>query len=1271
MKIHLLNIKKSLNKAYQKERVSRSRIDLLKKNLKELFNKINEDESEEHLKNIVSDFLKDSWYKEINEINTKDRKDLVIHTGKSTKESVGVILEVKRPSNKTEMISELRPNTKSMHELILYYFRERSDFFNIDIKYLIITNIYEWFIFDANWFEVNIFRNNRLRKEYDSWKISGKDTKFFYENIARPFLEDIEDPIHCTYFDLKDYTNHIKSNNEAADNRLIDLYKILSPEHLLKLPFANDSNTLDKKFYTEFLYLLGLEEVNDGAKKLIRRKDAPINASLLENTINKLSERDSLFNLSNSSSFGDNRSEQLFNLGLELCITWVNRLLFLKLLEAQLVKYHKGDRSYLFLNSLKVFDFDELGNLFFQVLAEVPSKRREDLAVKFEKVPYLNSSLFERTDLERKALDIGNLDNRLQFPLYANTVLKDASGRRKTGTLTTLQYLFEFLDAFDFTSEGAAEIQEENKNLINASVLGLIFEKINGYKEGSFFTPGFVTMYMAKEAIQQIVIQKFNQQKGWMCNSIEALYNRINDKQEANAIVNSITICDPAVGSGHFLVSALNELIAIKSELKILIDRSGKTLRDYEVEVINDELIVSDEEGHIFEYNPKNKESQRVQEALFHEKEILIENCLFGVDINPNSVKICRLRLWIELLKNSYYTERSNFRELETLPNIDINIKCGNSIVSRFSIQANIGKAPKSLKENIETYKTLVRKYKVSKVKEEKKEIENLIDEIKKDFRSEISKNDPLFRKLNKSTTELYSKYTSVQLFESNLTNDQKKDKKSLETDISKLSTEIDAIKSNKIYENAFEWRFEFPEVLDEDGNYQGFDIIIGNPPYIPLESFSNAVRDYFKKKFTRFERKFESSVLFIDESYRVLKPSGLLAFIAPVTWQTGENYAKFRKFAINDLGIKQIINLPFNVFEDAYVDTGIYTFKKEATSGYEIYNYDKKARIKSLENIAFTEIDTHLILEPKYKIILNPFVNSLLINNAKRRFSQLGELTISTQGLSGSNFLPVTEVNKEKDFPYLNKGNVYNYHLDIQETFFTSLEDKPSLKPFYEARPKLLIRRIINRQDRLSVAFTKEKMVFKKDINPFIPIDPNFLPQYLLAVMASKLISYIYLSLSSIASKDDFRQTTLAELREVPIPAIAINEQTPFANLAGYILHINTITDRKINEYVPNEHLILQFEEIIDAMVYELFFEEEFHKEGVEFIKFAATVFPAIESCKDDSDREQIIHQAYQDLRQKDNAIRNNLKLMDIRLNHLLSPFQNSLNAAHQQNYH
>jgi adenine-specific DNA-methyltransferase len=112
-------------------------------------------------------------------------------------------------------------------------------------------------------------------------------------------------------------------------------------------------------------------------------------------------------------------------------------------------------------------------------------------------------------------------------------------GKKRTGQLNTLEYLFEFLNAYDFSSEGFEDIQEDNKTLINASVLGLIFEKINGYKDGSFFTPGFITMYMCSETIRKAVVQKFNETKQWHCKDLDELYDKIEDRKEANDIVNS------------------------------------------------------------------------------------------------------------------------------------------------------------------------------------------------------------------------------------------------------------------------------------------------------------------------------------------------------------------------------------------------------------------------------------------------------------------------------------------------------------------------------------------------------------------------------------------------------------------------------------------------------------------------------------------------------------------------------------------------------------
>jgi hypothetical protein len=436
--------------------------------------------------------------------------------------------------------------------------------------------------------------------------------------------------------------------------------------------------------------------------------------------------------------------------------------------------------------------------------------------------------------LERIALSINQLEDNISLPLLSSTVIKDANGKKVSGTKNALYYFFSFLDAYDFASEGSEDIQEDNKTLINASVLGLIFEKINGYKDGSFFTPSFITMYMCKETIRKAVLQKFNEALQWSCNDFSELYNSIKDKKEANNIINSLKICDPAVGSGHFLVSALNEIIAIKHDLGILTDRQGKTLRDYSIEVVNDELIITDDDGIPFQYNITNKESQRIQETLFHEKQTIIENCLFGVDINPNSVKICRLRLWIELLKNAYYKTDSN--ELETLPNIDINIKCGNSLISRFNLDADLKQTLKKSKLTIQSYKDAVRTYQNADSKEQKREMEDLISNIKSNFKTEISSNSKEIKDLQKATLEYNNKYVTEQLFEMKLTNAQLKDKKELEENIKKYQAAIEDIKNNKIYENAFEWRFEFPETLNNDGEFIGFDLMIGNPPYIQLQ---------------------------------------------------------------------------------------------------------------------------------------------------------------------------------------------------------------------------------------------------------------------------------------------------------------------------------------------------------------------------------------------------------------------------------------------------
>ena len=926
-----------LNKAYRQVAIETEDFNRFKKALHTLLSTISDGQREETQKEHLRNFLSDTFYKPYYMAPEEDI-DLAVRLDKTSKSNIGLLIEVKSTTNRNEMISVGNLNRKALQELLLYYLRERISKKNSDIKYLIATNVYEYFIFDAQEFEQKFYQNKKLKKEFQDFedgRKTSRKTDFFYSEIASSFIEEVADSLDYTYFDIRSYAKYLGEN--TASKKLIELYKVFSDVHLLKLPFQNDSNSLNKKFYAELLHILGIEEKKENNKIVIVRKAVGRRneASLLENTINQLDAEDCLRKVPNIAIYGSAQEERLFNVAMELCITWINRILFLKLLEAQMLKYHNGEQCYKFLSIQKIRDFDDLNTLFFQVLARSVNQRTASILKDFEYVPYLNSSLFEVTELESNTIKINSLSQRSELPLFTNSVLINRKEKQQFSSLPTLNYLFAFLDAYNFASEGSEEVQEEAKTLINASVLGLIFEKINGHKDGSVFTPGFITMYMCREAVANSVLTKFNNFYNWNCASVADLYNKIEDISQANRIINSITICDPAVGSGHFLVSALNELICLKYELGILVDSEGKRIKksDYTFSIENDELIVTDADNNLFAYNPLNEESRRIQETLFKEKKIIIENCLFGVDINPNSVKICRLRLWIELLKNAYYTAESDYKQLETLPNIDINIKCGNSLLHRFDLTDSIKSVLKETGISISQYRNAVSKYKNAQDKAEKRELDSMIAEIKSKLTTEIGAKDPKKLRLNKRRAELVN-LLAPQLFE--MSKKEQKDWQKrvdvVKREIAELESYFEEINSNKIYLGAFEWRIEFPELLDTDGNFIGFDCIIGNPPYIQLQSMGTDADVLERMKYKTYVRTGDIYCLFYEHGMNLLKPNGCLCYITSNKWMRAGYGKELRQYFIAKTNPVLLIDFAgIKIFDAATVETNILIAKKES----------------------------------------------------------------------------------------------------------------------------------------------------------------------------------------------------------------------------------------------------------------------------------------------------------------------------------------------------
>jgi adenine-specific DNA-methyltransferase len=1245
-----LKPRKALNKAFLRLKPNRTEIDGFKSNLISLLDRTNDTESEEFHKNLITDFLKKTSYDTNHFINTKGRNDLVIHNGQNANSTVGVIIEAKKPTNKAEMITTKKLNAKAFQELILYYLRERITHKNLEVKHLVATNINEWFIFDATLFDRLFAQNKNIVKQFNDFeggRLADTKTDFFYKQIAEPFIDKITCEIEFTYFNIQDFQKPLRNNNKADDNSLIALFKLLSPQHLLKLSFTNDSNSLDKRFYSELLHIIGLTETKEGSKKLIERKKAGERhtGTILEDAIIQLDSLDKLNRLEKPNQFGSKQQERLFNVALELSITWINRILFLKLLEAQLINYSKGDKSYSFLNLNKIKNFDDLNSLFFQVLARKYDERNEDVKQIFRKVPYLNSSLFEPTDIEQATLFISNLKDDKTIPIFSQTVLKDQHGKKKSGNLSTLQYLFEFLDAYDFGAEGGEEIREDNKTLINASVLGLIFEKINGYKDGSFFTPGFITMYMCRETIRKAVVQKFNETKKWNCTTLEDLYDKIEDRKEANKIVNSIKICDPAVGSGHFLVSSLNEMIAVKNDLKILQDRDGKRLKEYQVEVVNDELIVTDEEGKLFEYNPSKSytgsllrsESQRIQETLFHEKQTIIENCLFGVDINSNSVKICRLRLWIELLKNAYY---KNATELETLPNIDINIKCGNSLVSRFAIDADLKQALRKSKWTIESYKLAVSTYRNAESKDQKREMERLILEIKQNFSHEIRKNDPLKNRLDKLASELYHRFTGTFLFEpetpygkeyKNIEKKRKAEQQKIENEIEVLSSKIEEIKANKIFENSFEWRFEFPEVLNDDGDFVGFDVVIGNPPYIRQEEVKD-LSDYFQSKYKSFSGKSDIYVFFYENSINLLKPNGLINFITSGKFFEASYGKPLIEFLLSNSEIIEIIN--FNdlpVFEGATAYPLIYFAIKKSKDEYQFNYYSLnelpafslKEKISSIELLSTSK---SIFIKNDFKFVDNKISN--IIEKVKIRTVPIKDFCgLPIVGVkTGFNEGFLTDLNDDRIVkPYVFGRDIKKYS-PIKPTnkiifpynddySVLNIEDNPKITSHLENQKAKLSQRAIIKEGLINnTKYWYEYQQINKTVDynteyityPNVSFGNNFTltkgvvidmtgfliksnSRYLLAILNSKLIAFL-MNIWSISRRGGYLEYKVQYIEKIPIKNISEIEQKPFIELVETVL-----AGRR------NDNDTTNLEDKIDQLVYQLY---ELTEEEIEIIE-------------------------------------------------------------------
>ncbi|EDP8181469.1 N-6 DNA methylase, partial [Campylobacter jejuni] len=920
MKFEVINEKEFLNPYHRKKPILETELNEFIKALKDykinLENNLKNNE-DSLVANALSKFFENlSFQCEVKSIHKGNSGiDLALKKDSLTQ----VIIEAKLPHSR-EFFSPSKPNCKALHECILYYLRERKAL-NSSLKHIIITDFYSFFIFKADLFEVLFNKSKYFKEAFENFESKNSLFKGNTDEIYKEFEKILngDSTLKGLFVDLKP----ILEQDKLSFGKLKPLFKIFSKDCLLGEFNPNDANSLNNAFYKELLYILGLCESKQNSKLIIAKSEE------------SKEEQGTFYTAINSKL-----KEENFETILKLLILWLNRILFLKLIESNLVRFN-DDKNLKFLNFKKIPDFDKLSELFFEVLAKEKSTRKKS---EFAYLPYLNSSLFEKQSIEN-TLEISSLSNDLKLFYYKNTVLKDDKCKAKKGQVGLLEYLFEFLDSFDFGSDDEQSEILSQKELISSSVLGNVFEKLNGYKEGSFYTPSFITSYMCKESITKVVLDKFNAQFDLDAKDISELRKslRKEDKKAQKELLNSIKICDPAVGSGHFLVSALNVMLSIYDELNLFDE-------EFYLEVQNDEILITGRKGEFIEYKrpstPKDK-AHLIQQELFHTKKDIIENNLFGVDINPNSCEITKLRLWIELLKHSFYQsfDDENYHDLKTLPNIDINIKCGNSLVSYFETGKSLSHYP-NIKERINKYKRIVKDYKEGFYTDKShinQEIKNLkisfknfcfADKFKKEMKGfndkceKYSKKYGNFLAINDENLKFFVS-ANLTLFDF--------DEKEATKEFANLKKEYDNI-FNLESNHPFEWRFEFPEILDDDGNFKGFDLIIGNPPYIKeaenKELFANT------KKLRTYQGKMDIWYHFVGRGFDMLKNNGYLAFIATNNWITNSGAKKLRNIVLEESQILSLVDFSsFMVFDSASIQTMIMSFQKiKPPKNYEFH---------------------------------------------------------------------------------------------------------------------------------------------------------------------------------------------------------------------------------------------------------------------------------------------------------------------------------------------
>ena len=815
----------------------------------------------------------------------------------------------------------------------------------------------------------------------------------------------------------------------------------------------------------------------------------------------------------------------------------LGRLVFLQFLQkkgwmgvpANQQGWNGGDKFYLnhLIESYEGNDrllSDVLEPLCFNTLNE---RRDNDLADsrlgENIKIPYLNGGLFDKDDLDKKDID---------FPY---------------------DYFKELMDFFAMYNFTIDENDPEDSEIgIDPEMLGHIFENLleDNKDKGAFYTPKEIVQYMSQESVVQYLKSHAPEELHTAIDSlikqrvVEPILQNKENARLVNKALSVVKVCDPAIGSGAFPMGVLNVLFDCRHLLYGFIGKNED-----------------------FSYAKVKRD--------------IIQNNIYGVDIEKGAVDIARLRFWLALVVDE--------NEPQPLPNLDYKIMCGDSLLHRFALDAPFQNILRDYNQKnhtnytLEDYRQWVYDYTDISDHTKKDDFRQRIEDIKRAVKTELSDKE------KGKIAKVRGAIDNLQIEDMFGGKKNEKKIKALQKELKALEQQRTEIESNKIYDQAFEWRFEFPALLDENGDFMGFDIVIGNPPYVNIANIKpDSYRKQLQSLFYSNRNKSDLYAFFIEKGFDLLNKDGVQCYIVPHTWKATDSFKNLREIIFKHHSLVQIVNQKMGVF-DAVVNPMIILLKNVFNENYNIDVFDGIGKFKYTINVQEIKTDPNLSIDSE-----STLEEKILFKSIERCKYRLSDVISFSRGIKTSDdkrFISTECVNSEYKKVYRGR-NIKAYSMNWAHEYIWYRPDLmrekvgclPHSKEYFEVPEKLITQRV-NSSMQLLVTYDNKQNYFldTTNVSNYKTWNKHFSLKYICGVLNSKVVNYWY--------PHKYRMPTIGgyELSSIPIPEASQRQQQEIIDLVDCILsmkEIDSMTDTSsleagINRYVY--HLYgLTFDEVL-----------------------------------------------------------------------------------------